>query len=91
MPCSLADQHSPCPVVQSVTSDILVPEVMKLIWRSVSDMANEQSPYWTWSTGGCALLCCGIVEDYEYCHRPLLKPKALGSLLSCGVHIWAWI
>lgn len=40
-----AQTHSaPAPVVQDVTSDILVPEVMKLIWWSVSDMANKQSP-----------------------------------------------
>lgn len=67
MPSSLADKQSPGPVVQHVTSDILVPEVMKLIWWSVSDMANKQSPYWSWSTGStplCSALFC-IVKDRE--------------------------
>lgn len=43
-PSSCADR-APSPVVQDVTSDILLPEVMKLIWWSVSDMGNKQSPY----------------------------------------------
>lgn len=67
-PPSHADKLSPRPVVQNVTSDILVPEVMKLIWWSVSDMANKQSPYWSSSTGSAALLCNAlfcIVKDHE--------------------------
>lgn len=56
-PSSFAGKPSPRPVVQNVTSDILVLEVMKLIWWSVGDMANKQSSYWSWSTGSSAPPC----------------------------------
>lgn len=67
-PSSLVDEQSHSLVEQNVISNILVPEVMKLIWWSVSDMANKQNPCWSWRAGSSALLCSAlfcIVKDRE--------------------------
>lgn len=54
-------QTERAPVVVTVTSYILVPEVMKLIWWSVSDMANKQSPCQSWGLLRFALLCSALL------------------------------
>lgn len=38
-------------MVQDVTSNIPVPEVMKLIWWSVSDVGIKNKPFWSSSSG----------------------------------------
>lgn len=50
-PCRLTESQ---PVVHDVTSNIPVPEVMKLIWWSVSDVGIKKAGfYWSWSDGLC--------------------------------------
>lgn len=71
-PSGHADKQSPSPVVQDVTSNILVPEVMKLIWWSVSDMGKKQSPYRSYSSGNSALLRSALFCIAKY-HESLLQ------------------
>lgn len=88
-PCSGADRQRHGPVVQTVTSDIPVPEVMKLIWWSVVNMANKQSLYWSRSTGSCAPLCAAlfcIAKDRELLPQSANVTQSLGTfvMLRCA-------
>lgn len=96
IPPTIADKQSPVPVVQSVTADILEPGVMKLIYWSVTDMANKHSPRWPpqhWilcsSVQWNPLFC--IVKGRCCCRRFRSQREALWCLSCCGLHAWVWI